>query len=466
MSGSIAGSRALDDRRRRRLAVTGDGASEPGDAGALSVLRERQLDLPAASPWLPRQGWRFWLIAGLFWTGLTGAAVLLIEPVPPHPQIAPAIEHLVGGARPVLATYADIVLWTLAAQMAVLVGWYRSHSQLDFRGRYRLWSWPVLVFGTWGFCAGTSIHTAIGLAAGPHLRWPVWRAETVVWLVPAMATGLSVWWVIRNDLQRCRVSHTLIHLAISVLLLTGVGLLYQPELSTYAWGHGALVAGQFAGMGLLVTGLWWHAWYVTYICADPPDPTDPMDWRGSILALASTLLSWLMWPFRRRTADSAKPRKRKNDDEESAPKRRRKSTAKAKRKPRTRVKANEEESTDEDEEANDEDESASEEDWSEEDEEAAAPPKPMPTLARSTPPMSSRPSIATPARPSPPPTSANSSWSDADEDEDESDDDDAQYRDDGAHGGVDPFKGLSKRQRRELKRQMRDQQRQQQSRGR
>jgi hypothetical protein len=447
MSGSLAGSRALDDRRRRRLAVAGDGASDTEDAGALAVLRARQLDLPAAAPWLPRERWKFWLIAGGFWFGLIAAAVLIIQPVPPHPQIEPAVRHLVDGPRPVLTTYCDILLWTLAAQMSALVGWYRSHSQRDFRGSYRLWSWAVVVFAAWGFCAGTGIHTAIGLAAGPHLRWPVWRAEIVVWLAPAMLAGLSVWWVIRNDLTRCRISHTLVHLAICVLLLTGAGLLYEPELSAPTWGPGALVGFQFAGMGLLVTGLWWHAWYVMYVSADPPESTAPVDWRGKAGATMALLGSWLLWPFRRRETDSSTGRKRNGSDEdESSPKRRRKTSAKSKRAARAKAKAKEEDAAESDEASSEEDE------WLEEEEGDVAPVKAAPIVSKSPPPMPSRTSLAAPAK---------SSWSDDEDDGDTDDEDGAYYRVDGAHGGADPFKGLSKRQRRELKRQMREQQRQQ-----
>jgi hypothetical protein len=458
MSGSIAATRALDDRRRRLLAVGGDGASDTEDAGALSVLRERQLDLPAAAPWLPRARWKFWLILSSFWLGVIAAAVLIIQPMTPHPQIEPAVRHLVDGPRCVLATYCDILLWTLAAQMAALVGWYRSHSQLDFRGRYRLWSWAVVVFAAWGFCAGTGIHTAIGQAAGPHLRWPIWRAETVVWLAPAMLAGLSAWWVIRHDLTRCRVSHTLVHLAACALLLTGAGLLYQPELSLRAWGPGALVGLHFAGMGLLVTGLWWQAWFVTYVCADPPDPTQPVNWRGKALAIAGLLWSCLVWPFRRRAADTATPSKRKAEDDDGAPKRRRKTTAKSKRTTRSRAKAKSEDTAEDEDASTEEDESSSDESWS--DDEDAAPARPAPMLAKSVSSMSSRPSAPTPSKPTASQAPTNSSWSDDDEDSD-SDDDDTHYRVDGAHGGADPFKGLSKRQRRELKRQMREQQRQQ-----
>jgi hypothetical protein len=410
---------------------------------------------------LPRKRWQLGLIGALFWLAMIAAAVLLIQPVPPHPQLAPAINHLVSGPRPVLATYADIVLWTMAAQLAGLIGWYRSHSQLDFRGRYRLWAWAAVVFAAWSFCAGTGIHTAIGAVAGPLLRWPIWRAETVVWLAPAMAAGLSVWWVIGGDLK-WRVSRTLIQLAVCTLLVTGAALLYQAEMADRAWFAGAIVGGQFLGMGLLITGLWLQAWYVTYVSADPPEPGEPVDWRAPVVAIIAMLLGWLLWPFRRGAGAGAKA-SRKNSDDEAAPKRRRKTAAKKRTtRSRTRVKSDDEETTDEAENS-DEDESATDDVWTEDEEDGSPPPKAPLVIAKPQAAVQSR--SLPPGKPSSSPSQ--SSWSDDDDDSSESDDDDdSQYRVDGGHDGVDPFKGLSKRQRRELKRQMREQQRQQQQRGR
>jgi len=458
------GSRAQDDRRRRRLAVAGDGASDGGDgeAGALAVLRERSIDLPSASPWLPRATWKRFLIGGMFWLTLVAVAVLLIRPFPPHPQLAPAVDHLVGGEQPVLGVYADIVLWTLAASLATLVGWFRSHSQLDFHGRYRLWTWAAVVFAAWGFCGGTGIHTAVGAVAGPQLRWPIWRAETMVWLVPAMAAGLSVWWVIGRDLQRSRLNCELVRFAVITLLLTGVGRLYQPDFAHVLWWQGALLAGQYFGMGLLITGLWLHAGYVAYVCADPPEPAPPVDWRGRLTTVLSFVLGWL-WPFGRW---NAKAGAKKAAAEAEAPKRRRKSS-KPKRRTRAKPKVESEECEESEEESSEEDESteeesaADEDEWTEEDvEEAPAPAKPGTAVVTARQQSYSQvkpPSSSAPTKPAPPPAP---SWSGEDSEEDSDSEDSGQYRVDGAHGG-DPFKGLSKRQRRELKKQMRDQQRQQ-----
>ncbi len=477
------------------MAGAGD-AAEIGDldAGGVGLLRERLGDVPAASPWLPRQLWKRNTLAGLFWVFVAGVTFALLRPLPPHPQIAPAVEHLTQGSRPILSIYTDIILWTLAGQFAAIIGWYRSHSQLDFQGRYRVWAWAAVVLTAWGFFAGTSLHTAVAAVAGPQLRWPIWRAETVVWLVPAVLAGLSVWWLADRDMQRNRLSVWLVRASVFVLFAAGVGELCARDLSTASWFPAAMTAIHLTGTGLLVTGLWLQAWFVAYVSADPPETREPINWRGH----AGTMLGWLslfsvlgrLWPFRRReAADAVKPKRRTTkkkededeDEDDSAPKRRRKTAAKTKRvtKPRTRVKPEAEEETDdggyEDEAAADDaweevDDSAAESDdeWTEEYEEEEPPPPPARTPARSAPAVTA--SYNTPAvSKSVTPPSASKSVTPPrsqpvqqnSDDDDDSDDDDAQYRVDGGEGGSDMFKGLSKRQRRDLRKQMKDKERQQ-----
>jgi hypothetical protein len=482
---SLTGSRSPDDRRRRRLATSGEGTDvDDLDAGGVGILRERLGDLPSASPWLPRQTWKRNLLLGMLWVGLIGVATALLRPLPPHPQIAPAIEHLTQGSRPILGIYADVLLWTLAGQFAGLIGWYRSHSQLDFQGRYRVWAWAAVVLTAWGFCAGTSLHTAIAHVAGPQLRWPIWRAEVVVWLVPAALAGLSVLWIAARDLQRNPLGLWLVRSATVVLMLTGVGELFATDLNRQAWFAPAMTVCHLVGVGLLVSGLWSQAWYVAYVSADPPDARAPIDWRAKLSTVAASswsVFGWLgarlvaLWPFRRRSTD-AKPKRRtikkkENEEEEAAPKRRRKPAAKKRTTaPRKRTKPEPEYEEEQDEEAEygeeesweEVDEStAEEEDWTEEYEEEPAPP-PVKVPSRPAAPMTVSKSASpppvqksqTPAKPQPKPEPQYS------DDEDDDDSDEAQFRVDGGQSGTDMFKGMSKRQRRDLKKQMKDQQRQ------
>lgn len=483
MSVSLTGSRSPDDRRRRRLAVAGEGADAADlDAGGVALLRERLGDLPSASPWLPRQTWKRNLVLSGLWLGLILVVTALIRPLPPHPQIAPAVEHLTAGTRPVLEIYSEILLWTCAAQFAALIGWYRSHSQLDFQGRYRVWAWATAVLLAWGFFAGTSLHTAVATVAAPQLRWPIWRGETLVWLVPAALAGLSVWWMADRDLQRHRLGLWLVRSAALTLILSGLGELFAAEMASFPWSPAAQLICRCAGIGLLITGLWCHAWFVAYVNADPPESRTrtPIDWRGHLSSWSGrawSMLGWLgaLWPFRRRVVDTKPKRrvvkKKDEEDEEESPKRRRKPAAKkrAPAKSRTRTKPEpeyeeeteeaaeyEEESTDETWEEVDDSSAESEDEWTEEyEEEPAPPPVKAPVRTASAPAAKAAPPPP-PAKPTPAKAQVEPEYA---EEEDEDDGDDSNYRVDGGQSGTDQFKGLSKRQRRELKKQMKDQQR-------
>jgi hypothetical protein len=202
---------------------------------------------------------------------------------------------------------------------------------------------------------------------------------------------------------------------------------------------------------LLVLGLWLQACHVAYVCADPPDAV-AITWFGRLIRLLMTLPARLR-PFRRKAEahgqDEAPPtRRRKKADEEdgeAAPKRRRKSATKSRRtiKPRTRIKESDaEEETDDNWESEEESweegtSDAAEDDnggWPNEDQEAVHS-------------VASTKAAPTPSREA----AAVDDSGDSDSDDD--------YRVDGAHENADLFKGLSKRQRRELKKQLRDQQR-------
>lgn len=455
---SYAETRTTDDRRRRRLAVTGDATSlDPSEGpGGIARLRDRLGELPAASPWLPRTLWKRGVLGAAFGLALAVAGFLLVQPLSWAPAIAPVADHLLSGRQPVLFGYLTTVLWLVAAQFAGLVGWYRSHSERDFRGRYRVWAGLVLAFAGASFLAGTGVHQPLAAAVTPHLPESIWRPATVTWLAPLAGIGAWLWWRMDRDLRRGLAGLWLTRLAGATLLATGLGFLFAPELAREAWYPAAMLLGPIIGLGLLVLGLWLQACYVAYVCADPPEPASNGWVRNGLALISSLLRPW--WPFGRPAAEveepEAKPtrRRKKADDEEpeAAPKRRRKPAAKSRRttKSRTRVKPEVEEEAVEDEEAAEESWEAEEESWDESAETPGVTDEAWLEAATAPEPVSTKPAPTPPRNASPPASTA--------DDDDDGDD----YRADGPHANADLFKGLSKRQRRELKRQLREQQRQ------
>ncbi len=471
MSVTSPGSRAVDDRRRRRLAVSGDAPgtdSSEGETASTTAFRERAAEATSASPWLPLAMWQRAVLLIGFWSLLIGLGTFAALPhVIPAPLCRICLPLVIGPSAK-LVGFVDIVLRLLAAEFAAIVGWYRSHSLLDFSGRYRVWGWIAVAWALASFLAATSLHLLLADAYAERLTWLTWRQETLAWLVPLTVAGLVTVWLADRDIRRCVSSLILVRLAAVAGLALSAGVVYTPELQCEVWFAPAMLAGRWVGLGLLVTGMWRHANFVAYTCPDPPEKRAARTWLGFIMAGFVALAARWWIPSAAVAADAAPKRGRRRkkteaegeDEESSAPKRRRKpAAAKSKRasKPRTRSKPEPEQ----EEGYESEEESAAVEDWDTTEQESANSSATqdwneddLEQLEALTRPDNTA-SAAANGKPS---NSAGSSGNPRETD-DSGDDDDDYGGVDGAHGQSDMYKGLSKRQRRELKKKQREMER-------
>lgn len=482
MSIQFAGSKSLDDRRRRRLVVNTDdpdadgmaaGEGPPG-SGVLSEL----VASSAAAPWVPVHEWRLWTYAALIGLMVCGAAFALARPTAFRPELSPLTRHLLQGERPVLAVLIQTTFCFLAAQLAVLIGWYRAQCKLDFRGHYRVWPWAAAMLVIAAVCSATDAHGLLGLIVERSGLLP-WRPRVVSWLLPTSVMALPLMVLLDRDVRRGRSSLYTLRVAWMLAVVSAWLELFAGELQFLEWTARARVILPMIVMATLFVGLWLHARVVAYVCPDPPD-------AGETTAYSQLIAGWrwiaARFVWRRRVvapvADldaETKPKRGRRktmseDEEDSAPKRKRRAPAKRVSKPRTRVKPAEvdeeldDEEVDEEQELSYGDESAdtSESDETEseeagdesnewEDEEPETPPsrsirdaKPSPQASSSNRPASGR------NEPEPTPS----------ESEDDDDAEDAILRRDTGMTS-EQMKGLSKRQKRELRRQARDQQRNQ-----
>lgn len=442
------------------MAVSGDAAgadSAEGDGTGVAGTRHRPLETPSVSPWLPQQLWKCVAVVSLFWLTLSVCGVLLARPTWLPEPVARVLLPMLLGTSPRLALYLDVALWILAAELAGVIGWYRSHSQLDFSGRYRVWGWIVFSFLTAGFLAATRLHETLALEYLANSPYLTWRRETVAWLAPLLLWGGLTGWLIDRDVRRCLASLILLRMAAVTFLALAAGYLWAPELSCEAWFVGAMLAGRLLATGLLATALWRQACYVAYVCPDPPEKT----LKAANTSFLSALLRRWWTPKEAAETETAKPTRRRRkaadetDGEESTtPKRRRKPATKARKPAKRRTKPEPEEAEydeeaaeeaeDENWETASEDESSSDDgsEWSDGDELAQ-----LEALTRpESPSRESKSGTSSKA-------ASQQTWQESDDDENDGD-----YGgvDDG-HSGADLYKGLSKRQRRELKKQQREQ---------
>ena len=327
-------------------------------------------------------------------------------------------------------------------------------------------------------CSATDAHGLLGLIVERSGLLP-WRPRVVSWLLPASVMALPLIVLLDRDVRRGRSSLYTLRVAWALAVVSAWLELFAGELKFLEWTARVRVILPMIAMATLFVGLWLHARVVAYVCPDPPD-------AGETTAYSQLIAGWrwiaARFVWRRRVvapaADSeaeTKPKRGRRkasaeDEEDSAPKRKRRTPAKRAAKPRTRVKpaevdeeSEEEEEIDEEQELSYVDESAdtSESDETESDD-AGDESSEWDDEEQETPPSRS----SRDAKPSPQVVSAKKPASGGNEPgqtPSESDDDDAEdailRRDTGMTS--EQMKGLSKRQKRELRRQARDQQRNQ-----
>ena len=499
------GSKSLDDRRRRRLAVTGEGAPAndellEGFAATSGRVESELVGSEAAAPWVPFYEWRIWTYGAMLGLLLIALSFALTYPTAFRPELAPLTKQLLLGDRPILGGLVQATLWFLCAQMAVLIAWYRVQCKLDFDGRYRVWPWAAVVFGSAAFCSLTNAHGLFGEIIA-QFEWLPWRGGMVAWLLPACVVSIPLMLLVDRDVQRGRSTTWTLRTA-WLLGLTTAGLeLFAPELLSQNWYRPVRLIVPLFAVGTLFMGLWLHARIVAYVSPDPPESGDlqasSLVQRAvqGTLQLMSYAMSRVSRLFTRRPKSAAaeeseaKPRRRsrKVADPEETPKRKRKPAAKRVTKPRTRVTMVDDDEDEEQDELEDEyndndsadsyeansepDQSSDEGEWDESTEEVEAPPVPVrSTRSASVSAVTTSASAGSqkkpvaeswqqrPAEPSRATQPVTSNPVDVSDEEDESSEGDASYRlDDGLT--AEQMRGLSKRQKRELRQKVKDQQR-------
>jgi hypothetical protein len=432
----------MDERRRRRIVVNSESGKDAATAREVQSLPACvPAELCAASPWIPFSRWKLWTLTGLLLGGLTGVLVTMQYAPSFRPELAPALDPLFRGEQPKFVTYLETVFWVLSGQLALLIGWHRSHSRLDFRGRYRVWPWAAAMMFFCSLCAATNLHLGLGTVIEESGFFEQFRTR-IGWRVPALCLMLPLWMLVDRDVRRSRSSVVMVRLAFLTLSFGTCAGLYRPATVEPAiWSVAELASGLF-GSALLMVSLWVQGWYVAYVTPDPP-VASPWRWPNlafGLFAFIGWMLSLVFGLFKRNSPPAPK-RKKKAEESGAAPKRKRQT-----KRPARRKKVVEEEEAAEEEEEETEAESEEEEELEEED-----------AYEEETPPAR----VTAPAAKSQPVAKSGSGWNSRSDDEEEEEDEDAggtQWRIDGP--SPDQLKGLSKRQRRALIKQHRDQQRQ------
>lgn len=288
MTTGFAGSRCLDERRRRRLVSEADehelnsetestyaddggrpdvgpeagaAATHPGDPGVSHFPLGRLIS---------RKLWKLWAVGVL--ALLVGGNLLLAGTVATAEsgQFGPGFSHLFDlTAGRALQPFATLLL-LMATQLAWFIWWVRSQSPRDFDGRYRQWSW----------CAALGMFATLAVAGDLHHAWSktamwlwdldFWKVEIVVWLLPICLAAAWALRTLHREMRDCRSSLAMLWMAAGCgLCIAGLQLnvvqlpLSAEESRLMSWGL------ELSACWLLFMSLLLHARHVVHVTPDP-----------------------------------------------------------------------------------------------------------------------------------------------------------------------------------------------------
>jgi hypothetical protein len=235
MAMRFAGARWLDERRRRRLAVdqetpgTSESATsaEGGETSQVKPSRPANLSLRTV---VPQSAWVVlaWSLLLLGACDAVIAAAWYQDRVPEMVRVAH--KSVFGVDSPYAATWTTSALLVVSAQLALVIGWVRSHCLTDFDGRYRSWTRVAISWLVIAGIVGTGAHQAISQVLVAQFGFEgVWQREVLAWLLPLAALGASVVLVMDGEMKTSRSARLLLWFS-TAIAVAGLVLVLEPTL--------------------------------------------------------------------------------------------------------------------------------------------------------------------------------------------------------------------------------------------
>lgn len=226
MSTGFAGSRSIDERRRRRLASESSESLEDSNEDTISqnIARTHRFaagQYPLRTVIFPRR-WKlsaFYLPVLFCFAALVAADLYRPELTKPDSALAGYLSLKTSPLSQVLSG----ALLLVSGQLALLIASLRTQSLHDFSGRYRLWKWVACGLFLFALCTTTSLHQ-VWASTVIELRLFDWGPHTnlLAWMVPALVLGSSVALMTYLELRgdRAGLNMTIIAVASYVAYLT------------------------------------------------------------------------------------------------------------------------------------------------------------------------------------------------------------------------------------------------------
>ncbi len=286
MSIRFAGSRCVDERRRRRLAQEADGLSveqlaradsdEQKSAGSTQDLDDfpRQSgDAPADSLISPRL-WKHLTLCVLF-AILWGAMLYFGDQAD---RQASSMRHVIGLQAGKLPRFFSTVMLLAAGQLSFISLWYRSRSRKDFKGSYKVWLWAALGWLTLCACQATGMHWNLADALVKGHRVELWNLRMMVWIMPAAVIVAALYRLLLREMRDAVGSLWLLRFSLMAAFLSAVSVIAEPFMTDAVQARLIRIGTGTLWHLLLAASMLLHARYVIHISNEPPvSPLKP--WR-------------------------------------------------------------------------------------------------------------------------------------------------------------------------------------------
>jgi hypothetical protein len=283
MAIGFAGSRQLDERRRRRLASnpvhdapteTTSTESVPSDDGSVDEQNRSHFSHVSHFPLrklISPKAWKLW---GIGLLGLLAGVALLRAGQFAAEAGSGTSDGFVRLFDPVngraMRVYGSVLLM-ISGQLAILIGWVRSRSPLDFGGRYRVWTKIAAA----GVAASLFLITDFHLLIMDVIQWRTNMDQSyqlqLCWLIPAVICAAFLFRMMHQEMRENRLSLVLLWVAAASGLITtlqnaGVSLPgFEGE--TQLLKSGIVLFAQLS----LMMSLLFHTRHVIYVSLDPPE---------------------------------------------------------------------------------------------------------------------------------------------------------------------------------------------------
>lgn len=268
----FAGSRRLDDRRRRRI------ASEPApkpksktrriDAAHTGTSDQPRLTVEHGSPiltWLPRASWPMLvatLLSAICASTLLGSSIALDG----HPVWGPVVGVCSGNA---LTTLSAIAMFA-SGQVCFVIYWYRKRSRRDFAGCYRRWLTAALTSFASAIAIGTGVHSVLGRIVQQQLPPVGWNTPEVCWTVPVGVLAAFLGPALAREIRSVGTGLVLFVAGlIAVATILTLDVVANVALSTTNQLAASRILS-FVAAWCFFHAFWWHARHVCRVSNEPP----------------------------------------------------------------------------------------------------------------------------------------------------------------------------------------------------